>query len=152
MPHREVAEGTARLYEARLGRGPIEELLEALRAPDAITTSDLVVLADWLAEDVSQQLYAIRQDLAEIDPAHPRSIGACTDLLGLLRRITCISEALRGGPAGATSPGPGERADVEPTDAESLAAQSRLLGKRTAEVRRAVERDRSRDDGEDGAG
>lgn len=129
-----------------------DDLLEALRAPDAIETSDLVVLADWLAEDVSQQLYAIRQDLAEIDPAHPRSVRARTDLLSLLRRITGISEALRGGPAGATSPGPQEPAGAEPTDAASLTARSRLLGKRNAEVRRAVEHDRARDGRGDGAG
>lgn len=64
---------------------------------------DPEILADWITEDVIQQLYASRQDLAEVDVAGLGGVEGVSDqLLTIIGSLRTIATALRGHDAGAT--------------------------------------------------
>lgn len=70
-------------------------------------------LADWITEDVIQQLYVSRQDLAEAMEAGADDVGGVADqLLEIIGNLHDIATVLRGREAGATRvPSPEERAN-----------------------------------------
>lgn len=64
---------------------------------------DPETMADWITEDVIQQLYASRQDLAEVDAAGLEGVEGVSDqLLSIIGSLRTIATALRGHDAGAT--------------------------------------------------
>jgi hypothetical protein len=74
----------------------------AASAPGAADV-DPEVLADWITEDVIQQLYASRQDLAEVDLVGLEGVEGVSDqLLSIIGSLRTIATVLRGHDAGAT--------------------------------------------------
>ncbi|WP_026910608.1 hypothetical protein [Patulibacter minatonensis] len=60
-------------------------------------------LADWITEDVIQQLYASRQDLVQAMDAGGADVGFVSDqLLDIIGNLHDIATVLRGHDAGAT--------------------------------------------------
>jgi hypothetical protein len=60
-------------------------------------------LADWITEDVIQQLYASRQDLVQAMDAGAGDVGFVSDqLLDIIGNLHDIATVLRGRDAGAT--------------------------------------------------
>lgn len=76
--------------------------LHARTAPARVAV-DAELLADRITEDVIQQLYASRQDLAEAGGRGPEGVDHVADqLLSVIGSLRDIATTLRGHDAGAT--------------------------------------------------